>query len=368
MWQVHNSTMERRDCVVHDGAGTSRRFNVQCRSLASLRAVEPLIPDKRNSATLVESEFQLLSHGGDRHPRGLERRDAAAIRQLQLAASVTWAPIFFHFLRLRFCSTEFPICAAPLAEGYLTKSLEGVQVCDPTGARVSLTSLWENRKAVVAFGRHFGCMLCRKRAGLLEARKTEMDAAGVALVLIAPGVPEQAKGFLEHNKFTGEVYADPEYAAYEALDFTKGFLSVVNPKSGQRLIQARLDGYDQDWELSLGYKDTVQKGSWLQGGILVAGPGKDTVHYFFKVFIFMFWGRRSRGRTQHGGTDGRMLQQLNRPRTSCSGSDYPLESKVWVPREKVVGNRIPDLCPASGELVELCVIRRITKHKSRVAV
>lgn len=27
-----------------------------------------------------------------------------------------------------------------------------------------------------------------------------------------------------------EVYADPEYAAYEALDFTKGFLSVVNPK------------------------------------------------------------------------------------------------------------------------------------------
>ncbi|BBN20110.1 hypothetical protein MPTK1_8g16510 [Marchantia polymorpha subsp. ruderalis] len=223
-------------------------------------------------------------------------RPSPGLRSSSISSASAFARQSFRFVRLdtQPSSTagtprRTPVCAsvsspgaAPLAEGYLTKSLEGVQVCDPTGARVSLTSLWENRKAVVAFGRHFGCMLCRKRAGLLEARKTEMDAAGVALVLIAPGVPEQAKGFLEHNKFTGEVYADPEYAAYEALDFTKGFLSVVNPKSGQRLIQARLDGYDQDWELSLGYKDTVQKGSWLQGGILVAGPGKDTVHYFFK--------------------------------------------------------------------------------------
>ncbi|KAG6550434.1 hypothetical protein Mapa_008397 [Marchantia paleacea] len=319
MWQFHNSTIEWRKCVVRDGAlhchrRSALRHNGHLQTIlsnvsTSLHAIEPLIPHKRNSATLVKFDPQLYSHGGDRDPHGVERRNAAAIRQLELATSIIWAPDFIHILRLRICSTEFSLCtyrhsafkhcqnpprnscsclcfisrcAAPLTEGYLTKSLEGVQVCDPTGARVSLTSLWENRKAVVAFGRHFGCLLCRKRAGLLEARKAEMDAAGVALVLIAPGVPEQAKGFLEHNKFTGEVYADPEYAAYEALDFKKGFMSVVNPKSGQRVIQAQLDGYDLDWELSFGYKDTVQKGSWLQGGILVAGPGKDTVHYFFK--------------------------------------------------------------------------------------
>ncbi|KAL2609819.1 hypothetical protein R1flu_028392 [Riccia fluitans] len=165
--------------------------------------------------------------------------------------------------------------------GNIAKSLEGIQVSDPSGAKVSLTSLWENRKAVIAFARHFGCLLCRKKAALLEARKAEFDAARVALVLIAPGVSEQARIFLENNNFTGEVYADPDYAAYEALGVEKGVFSVINPKSGQRVLQAMSEGFGLDWVLS-SYKDTVQSGGWIQGGILVAGPGKANVHYFFK--------------------------------------------------------------------------------------
>ncbi|KAL3678716.1 hypothetical protein R1sor_021672 [Riccia sorocarpa] len=187
-----------------------------------------------------------------------------------------------HFSNVRFSRTPVRASASTSSSGRnIARSLEGVQVLDPSGAKVSLTSLWENRKAVIAFTRHFGCNLCRKKAAVLEARKAELDAAGVALVLIAPGVPEQAKGFLQNNKFTGEVYADPDHAAYEALGVEKGFFSVVNPKSLVKLVQSIAEGFQTDWGLSA-YKDTVQSGAWLQGGILVAGPGRDTVHYFFK--------------------------------------------------------------------------------------
>ncbi|CAM6084128.1 unnamed protein product [Calypogeia fissa] len=165
-------------------------------------------------------------------------------------------------------------------ENKLSK-LDGIKLYDPSGAQVSLIGLWERRPAVVAFARHFGCILCRKRAALLQSRKAEMDAAEVALVLIAPGSPEQARQFVEQTKFSGEVYADPDHASYEALEFVNGATSVLNPKSGLRLLKAFSEGYHQDWELSL-YEDTVKRGGWQQGGILVAGPGANTVRYLFK--------------------------------------------------------------------------------------
>lgn len=162
-----------------------------------------------------------------------------------------------------------------------SNSLEGIKVYDPNGAVVLLVSLWESRPAVVAFARHFGCVLCRKRADLLQSRKAEMDAAGVALVLIAPGSPEQARQFVEKTRFSEEVYADPDYASYDALEFVNGAQSVFNLRSGSRILKAFSEGYRQDWGVSFD-KDTVQRGGWQQGGILVAGPGINTVRYLFK--------------------------------------------------------------------------------------
>ncbi|GJP31174.1 hypothetical protein CLOM_g9834 [Closterium sp. NIES-68] len=52
--------------------------------------------------------------------------------------------------------------AAPLA---------GVEVVGADGARVALTGLWATRRVVVAWTRHFGCLLCRKRATMLANEK-----------------------------------------------------------------------------------------------------------------------------------------------------------------------------------------------------
>ncbi|KAK3000721.1 hypothetical protein RJ639_021642 [Escallonia herrerae] len=131
--------------------------------------------------------------------------------------------------------------------------LEKVQVFDLNGKAILISDLWKNRKAVVAFARHFGCVLCRKRADYLASKKDKLDASGVALILIGPGSVDQAKAFSEQMKFQG----------------------------GLKIIQAYMEGYRQDWGLSF-EKDTRTKGGWQQGGIIVAGPGISNISYIHK--------------------------------------------------------------------------------------
>ncbi|CAA7042176.1 unnamed protein product [Microthlaspi erraticum] len=159
--------------------------------------------------------------------------------------------------------------------------LDTVKILDSRGNELPISDLWKDRKAVVAFARHFGCVLCRKRAAYLAAKKDVMDASGVALVLIGPGSIEQANTFVEQTKFEGEVYADPNHASYEALKFVSGVSVTFTPKAALKIIESYMEGYRQDWKLSF-MKDTVERGGWQQGGILVAGPGKNNISYIRK--------------------------------------------------------------------------------------
>ncbi|KGN54192.1 thioredoxin-like protein AAED1, chloroplastic [Cucumis sativus] len=159
--------------------------------------------------------------------------------------------------------------------------LESVKVFDLNGNGIPISDLWKDRKAVVAFARHFGCVFCRKRADYLASKKDLLDASGVALVLIGPGSIDQAKAFSEQTKFQGEVYADPAHSSYEALNFVSGFTTTFTPKAGLKIIELYMEGYRQDWNLSF-QKDTVTRGGWQQGGIIVAGPGKNNISYIHK--------------------------------------------------------------------------------------
>ncbi|KAL4576551.1 hypothetical protein LXL04_012647 [Taraxacum kok-saghyz] len=160
--------------------------------------------------------------------------------------------------------------------------LERVEVLDLNGNSIVISDLWKDRKAVVAFARHFGCVLCRKRADMLAAKKDTMDASGVALVLIGPGSADQARAFSEQTGFKGaEVYADPSYASYKALSFVSGVTTTFTPGAALKIIEAYMEGYRQDWELSF-EKDTRTKGGWQQGGIMVAGPGISNISYIHK--------------------------------------------------------------------------------------
>ncbi|KAJ3682798.1 hypothetical protein LUZ60_013025 [Juncus effusus] len=166
------------------------------------------------------------------------------------------------------------------AEG-IASSLEGVEILDLSGKSIPIVDLWRDRKAVIAFARHFGCVLCRKRADLLASKQDVLNSAGVALALIGPGSVEQAKAFAEQTKFKGEIYADPNHSSYEALQFAYGVTKTFTPLAGLKIIQSYMEGYRQDWGLSF-QKDTVERGGWQQGGIMVAGPGVTNILYIHK--------------------------------------------------------------------------------------
>lgn len=170
--------------------------------------------------------------------------------------------------------------SAGLSEG-LESSLALAEIFDLNGNTIHLTDLWKDRKAVVGFARHFGCVLCRKRADVLASQKSQMDAAGVALVLIGPGNIEQAKAFADQTQFPGEIYADPNHTSFNALKFVSGVFTTFTPRAATKIIESYVEGYRQDWGLSF-QKDTVSSGGWQQGGILVAGPGRDNILYLHK--------------------------------------------------------------------------------------
>jgi len=163
----------------------------------------------------------------------------------------------------------------------VVSTLEGVKVFDLTGKAIPILDLWTDRRVVVAFARHFGCVFCRKRADLLANKKDVMDDANVTLIIIAPGNVNQAKIFFENTNFKGEVYADPSHASYDALNFVYGINSTFTPSSGLKIAQLYMEGYRQDWGLSF-QKNTTTKGGWQQGGLLVAGPGKSNIIYLHK--------------------------------------------------------------------------------------
>ncbi|KAJ8753958.1 hypothetical protein K2173_001856 [Erythroxylum novogranatense] len=176
---------------------------------------------------------------------------------------------------------EIGVESSGLVAEDIASLLDSVEVFDLNGKGIPISDLWKDRKAVVAFARHFGCVLCRKRAYYLAAKKELLDASGVALVLIGPGSIEQAKTFSEQTKFKGEVYADPTHSSYDALKFVSGVSTTFTPKAGLKIIEAYMEGYRQDWKLS-SEKDTVSRGGWQQGGIIVAGPGKTNISYIHK--------------------------------------------------------------------------------------
>ncbi|KAG7964616.1 hypothetical protein I3843_09G179500 [Carya illinoinensis] len=162
------------------------------------------------------------------------------------------------------------ISGSPVENEDMASVLDTVKVLDLNENAIPISDLWKDRKAVMAFACHF-VVFCRKRADYLATKKVNIiDASGVALVVIGPGSIDQPRAFTEQTKFIGEVYANPTHSSYEALQF-----------ASLKIIQLYMEGYRQDWKLSF-ERDTVTRGGWQQGGIIVVGPCKTNISYVHK--------------------------------------------------------------------------------------
>ena len=98
--------------------------------------------------------------------------------------------------------------------------------------------------------------------------KDQLDNAGVALVAIGSGSPEQAKEFVASFSFAGEMYVDPGLKSYKAFSLVRGLWRTLGPSSIGRGMTAMKKGFRQGKNAG---------DLWQQGGMFVIGPGKQMV-------------------------------------------------------------------------------------------
>ncbi|KAI3839556.1 hypothetical protein MKX03_008502 [Papaver bracteatum] len=108
----------------------------------------------------------------------------------------------------------------------ISEILWDVSIFTAAGESVMIKDLWDQEEgvAVVALLRHFGCICCWELASTLKESKSRFDIAGVKLVAVGVGTPENARILAERLPFPMDsLYADPDRKAYDVLGLYYGF-------------------------------------------------------------------------------------------------------------------------------------------------
>ncbi|RZC62818.1 hypothetical protein C5167_024567 [Papaver somniferum] len=108
----------------------------------------------------------------------------------------------------------------------ISEILGDVSILTAAGESVMIKDLWDQEEgvAVVALLRHFGCICCWELASTLKESKSRFDSAGVKLVAVGVGTPENARILAERLPFPMDsLYADPDRKAYDVLGVYYGF-------------------------------------------------------------------------------------------------------------------------------------------------
>ena len=153
----------------------------------------------------------------------------------------------------------------------VAENLKDIEVLDLTGNPVRLGLLWVDHSVVLAFVRHFGCILCREHVGQLNAALGSIRRCGAELVIVGCGQPEQAKDFCAAQNVKSPVFIDPEQKAYRAAGLKRGLWSSLRPKAWSNSLRAYRAGIRQG---------PTQGDPFQQGGVFVFRPGNITAYSY----------------------------------------------------------------------------------------
>ncbi len=104
-----------------------------------------------------------------------------------------------------------------------------------------LSSGWRERPAAVIFLRYFGCPICRQQVLRLRNDRERFERAGMQVVLVGHGGPEDARRFVEARPVPFRVLVDPSRAAYERYGLKRGSISqVFGPQCVAPMVRAAL--------------------------------------------------------------------------------------------------------------------------------
>lgn len=160
-------------------------------------------------------------------------------------------------------------------------ALANVQIlATSTGKPVFLKDLWDQKEgiAVVALLRHFGCICCWELASELKELIPRFESAGVKLIAIGIGSPDNARILAEGLPFPLDyLYADPDRKAYDVLGLYYGlartFFNPASAKVFSRFSSIRKAG--KNYTLSATPED---KSSVLQQGGMLVFKGKELLY------------------------------------------------------------------------------------------
>lgn len=102
----------------------------------------------------------------------------------------------------------------PLRRGQAAPDLE---LTDENGAKVMLSSFWQEKPLLAMLWRHLGCGCGLERMERLEDEYDAYESAGLRAVVIAPGEVERVVAYKERYGLRLPILADPEYRTHKAF-------------------------------------------------------------------------------------------------------------------------------------------------------
>jgi peroxiredoxin len=153
-----------------------------------------------------------------------------------------------------------------------------LELLDPEGQPVRLSSLWKEFPLVLAFTRHFGCPQCKEMVNMLAEATPEIRSSGLGLAFVTQGSPEATKAFCEEHAPGLVCLADPGRIAYHAYGLERAtvwqtFLSWRVWQSNWRLKVER--GWNSH------YPPAGQDAMQLSGTFVIGKDGRIRLPYYY---------------------------------------------------------------------------------------
>ncbi|MCI0424246.1 MAG: AhpC/TSA family protein [Actinobacteria bacterium] len=167
----------------------------------------------------------------------------------------------------------------PLRRGEMAPDVE---LFAPDGAPVRLADAWADGPALVLLWRHLGCGCGRERARRLLEEMDGYEAAGLKVMVVAPGDPERVADYAERNGLTGRIMADPGYEAHRAFGLGHWSLEQVLYDDPEEFCDLKLETGRALQEERRTQGRPLVDDPWMQSGeFVVGGNGVIRVAYAY---------------------------------------------------------------------------------------
>lgn len=154
-------------------------------------------------------------------------------------------------------------------------ALKRLKVLNENGEQINFTSLWEDRKVIIIFVRHFSCIACRAHVDQIWNKRQDIDKKKTKIIFIGNGEAYVIKSFKEIlGVADAEIYTDPTLETFDACGLKRGLRYLINIKSAKQALRLKKQGYSQ------GAMESSSGTHRQMGGIVIfKHPGTVLYHY-----------------------------------------------------------------------------------------